>query len=371
MFEVETLRVVCMTFMKRSRKVPANAANSENTSQKVSSPQKCTVEVLKKAGGVDAIQPLAMKELLHCHSKHGKATPEMVGRSMITSDEKEIDNDSIRSLSVQTVALETKHGEVKPEMISKPPRKPKKMCERQKEDSLEYSNDELMSESSNDCEEESDSEFSDMFSCPLCEETCADLSKLKENLRCILVKLKFKVQLHTDLNADAIHKVLLDLSHQDHSDHDSIIVCVLSHYGPGKIYGCDGKPLTVAELAEYLMTSKSPQLDGKPKLFFLTATPESSPPIFPPDVDVWSDFLFSYAASCGQMIWRHPETRENIYIKKLVERLDKNHTQQTVMEILKDVISEVDQEVRTSKFAMKRQQTPCFVSLLKKNIHLK
>ncbi|XP_006821043.1 uncharacterized protein LOC100367537 [Saccoglossus kowalevskii] len=473
MFEVETLRVGCMAFMKRSRKVPANAADSENTSQKVSSPQKCTVEVLKKAGGGDEIQPSAMKKIAvtklssltetrntdesncstakedntnkdsddsevedgipyggdeddddddwspgkmkkittgkrkrfgkslvanltsgpsrgtrsstqvsgknniketkqaseqcticekyistadglvrhmrvhtgekpyscnvcgqtftvssnlykHCRTKHGKATPEMIGKrvrdkrkdvpacslasnDVIVSNADDSDlfpksekihtspnedenyanvaasrslspNKNTQSRTKQNESLQceicdktlygstglkrhmrihtgerpyscnlcgqlfttssnvykhcrtkhgevkpemigkcsgkyvkktklekyftcnvcgsqfttssnvhkhcrTKHGEVKPEMISKPPRKPKKICERQEDDSLEYSNDELMSESSNDCEEESDSEFSDMFSCPLCEETCADLSKLKNHLK--------------------------------------------------------------------------------------------------------------------------------------------------------------------------------------------
>ncbi|XP_006821044.2 uncharacterized protein LOC102802436 [Saccoglossus kowalevskii] len=118
----------------------------------------------------------------HCRTKHGGVKPEMIGKcseKTATLDKYftcNVCGSQFTTSSNVHKHCRTKHGEVNPEMISKPPRK-------QGEDLLEHSKDELMSESSNDCEEEGDSQFGDMFSCPLCDETCRDMSKLKNHLK--------------------------------------------------------------------------------------------------------------------------------------------------------------------------------------------
>ncbi|XP_047481213.1 caspase-1-like [Penaeus chinensis] len=88
-------------------------------------------------------------------------------------------------------------------------------------------------------------------------------------------KLKFTVRTSWDLKRDDFLKVLKQESLSDHSDHDCLVVVLMSHGGVDDmnnefIYTYDHKVMT-SELWKNFTPEKCPTLAGKPKMFFLQA----------------------------------------------------------------------------------------------------
>ena len=72
---------------------------------------------------------------------------------------------------------------------------------------------------------------------------------------------------HRNLKADEIRHLTNEVASTDHSQYNSVVVCLLSHGGAGFIYGSDGIPIQLGEIRQFFV--HSPTLPGKPKLFFI------------------------------------------------------------------------------------------------------
>ncbi|XP_063604215.1 caspase-1-like [Penaeus indicus] len=88
-------------------------------------------------------------------------------------------------------------------------------------------------------------------------------------------KLKFTVLTHWDLKTDDLLKVLKQESLEDHSNHDCLVVVLMSHGGVNNnneefFYTYDHK-LKTSELWTNFTPEKCPTLAGKPKMYFLQA----------------------------------------------------------------------------------------------------
>ena len=93
--------------------------------------------------------------------------------------------------------------------------------------------------------------------------TNADRNVLKR----VFEKLLFRVEVHDNVECKDIERILKEQAKANHSQHNAIIVAILSHGKEGAIYGTDGT-LKVCDLTSLF---KVPDLAGKPKLFFFQA----------------------------------------------------------------------------------------------------
>ena len=89
----------------------------------------------------------------------------------------------------------------------------------------------------------------------------------RDVLKRVFEKLLFRVELHDNVECNGIKQILKEQAEADHSQHNAIIVAILSHCKEGVICGTDGT-LEVRELTSWF---KGPKWAGKPKLFFFQA----------------------------------------------------------------------------------------------------
>ncbi|CAB4068547.1 CASP7 [Lepeophtheirus salmonis] len=96
--------------------------------------------------------------------------------------------------------------------------------------------------------------------------TRADRDNLKRTLR----KLEFEVRVFDDLDFMDLDKILEDVSNDDHTESDCLLILVLSHGESGLIYARDSayKP---ERLWSYFNGKNCPTLAGKPKMILIQA----------------------------------------------------------------------------------------------------
>ncbi|XP_039458569.1 caspase-8-like [Oreochromis aureus] len=87
----------------------------------------------------------------------------------------------------------------------------------------------------------------------------------------VFTDLGFKVKIHNNFTADQMKKELDHLRRNDFTNHDALVVCVLSHGEKGCVFGTDGKKVLLKELTDPFTSRQAPALTGKPKLFFIQA----------------------------------------------------------------------------------------------------
>ncbi|CAO1443328.1 unnamed protein product [Diamesa hyperborea] len=92
-----------------------------------------------------------------------------------------------------------------------------------------------------------------------------------DDLKAVLKGLKFDVRDYMDLNLNEIIDILYNVSLEDHSNNDCLLVTVMTHgREDGKILAADND-YYVQELWENFIGDNCESLIGKPKLFFIQA----------------------------------------------------------------------------------------------------
>jgi hypothetical protein len=94
-----------------------------------------------------------------------------------------------------------------------------------------------------------------------------------QNLMGLWIKLGFSVEIHLDLKAHQICKVVDDMSRKIERLHNSscFVCCIMSHGAMGKIYGSNSNYVDIKYITDLFKEDKCPALAGKPKLFFIQA----------------------------------------------------------------------------------------------------
>ncbi|CAO1443319.1 unnamed protein product [Diamesa hyperborea] len=161
-----------------------------------------------------------------------------------------------------------------------------------------------------------------------------------DDLKAVLEGFEFDVRVSNDLKADEIRNVLLDVSLEDHSNNNCLLVTVMSHgTKDGQISAAD-EVYFVEELWENFIGDNCESLIGKPKLFFIQACrgimvdPEIVVPKSGDEVDSKStdpvfvipklaDLLVMYSTANGHYSFRN-STNGSWFIQALCEELKTN-----------------------------------------------
>ncbi|XP_046754107.1 caspase-1-like [Diprion similis] len=202
-----------------------------------------------------------------------------------------------------------------------------------------------------------------------------------ETLRNCLVKLGFEVKDFQNLIFKDIQKNLEKVSEMDHSDHDCLVVAVLSHGEMGILYAHD-TPYKADTIWSYFTADKCPTLSGKPKMFFIQACQGDK---LDPGVSLrertetdghgsqsfriptYADFLIAYSTIPGFYSWRNT-TRGSWFMQALCLELCENGSRWDLLTLLTFVCQRVaiDFESNTpDNITMHQQkQIPCITSML-------
>ncbi|CAN2391527.1 Belongs to the peptidase C14A family, partial [Pristimantis euphronides] len=91
-------------------------------------------------------------------------------------------------------------------------------------------------------------------------------------LKLLFFQLNFRVHAHSNLTAQEMMSELDVFSKlPEHSQLDSCIVAILSHGVDGAVYGSDGELVQLQDVFTMLDNVHCPQLQNKPKMFFIQA----------------------------------------------------------------------------------------------------
>ncbi|XP_041374488.1 uncharacterized protein LOC121387437 isoform X3 [Gigantopelta aegis] len=92
-----------------------------------------------------------------------------------------------------------------------------------------------------------------------------------KNLQDTFQRLQFIVKCHTNLTDKGMTDLASQVSLEDHSAFDCFVCCILSHGVEGKLYGTNGRLLSITDLTGPFKSQTCSSLAGKPKLFFIQA----------------------------------------------------------------------------------------------------
>ncbi|CAN9513709.1 unnamed protein product [Ophioblennius macclurei] len=93
-----------------------------------------------------------------------------------------------------------------------------------------------------------------------------------EVLRKVFTELDYSVAVHRDLTAQDMKECIENFCRRsDHGTVDSCALCLLSHGTEGAVYGTDGQLLQLDWVFEAFDNVHCPQLQNKPKMFFIQA----------------------------------------------------------------------------------------------------
>ncbi|XP_041374773.1 CASP8 and FADD-like apoptosis regulator [Gigantopelta aegis] len=190
---------------------------------------------------------------------------------------------------------------------------------------------------------------------PSREGTDVDAKKLQDTFQ----RMQFIVKCYTNLTDTDMARLASQVSLEDHSAFDCFICCILSHGAEGKIYGSNGRLLSITDLTGPFKSQKCPSLAGKPKLFFIQACQgrekqhgqeiqtDSAYELVdvdaPPPTEVIpneADFLFGYATVIGFVSYRS-KTHGSWYISMLTKMLNKYAKKEDILSLLLLVNNEV------------------------------
>ena len=88
----------------------------------------------------------------------------------------------------------------------------------------------------------------------------------------------YDLRIYADLTGKELLQTVKSLAEEKKPNGDSIfkgyaslVVCILSHGGPGTVEGIDGQPVNVSELQWAFSRETCPDLQDKAKIFFIQA----------------------------------------------------------------------------------------------------
>lgn len=223
-----------------------------------------------------------------------------------------------------------------------------------------------------------------------------------KNIKGTLESLGFIVQEHKDFTFKQIKLTMQAVAKQDHTDHNCLIVCILSYGDLGILYAHD-KCYKANSIWSYFTPDKTGYdeektltLTGKPKLFFIQACQERKVPksttqhrvyssfTVPDEInkltkEVFSlpnhaDFLIAYSTISGHYSWSKSESG-SWFIEALCKILNQFGTQYDLLTLLTSVCRYVQEkyEMNTNYNIKKLQkkEVPYITSMLTRLVKFK
>uniref|UniRef100_A0A3P9BYK2 Caspase-8 n=1 Tax=Maylandia zebra TaxID=106582 RepID=A0A3P9BYK2_9CICH len=205
----------------------------------------------------------------------------------------------------------------------------------------------------------------------------------------VFTRLGFQVEIHDNCTAEQMKKEINDLGRINFTNHDALVVCVLSHGEKGCVFGTDGGKVLLKELTDPFTSGRASTLAGKPKLFFIQACQgeEYQKGYYPssredekqnkgalqsdasiPDeavlVPELADFLIGMATVEEFKSFRNTVTG-SIYIQELCKQLTIAARRQELDDIL-TVLTRVNREVSKGEYLSHKQMPQPNYTLTKK-----
>ncbi|XP_057366015.1 caspase-1-like [Daphnia carinata] len=219
--------------------------------------------------------------------------------------------------------------------------------------------------------------------------TRAGTSKDRDNLYVKLRELDFDVTYFNDLTFNELNTEIVKLANEDHSDHDCVLVALMSHGDDGILYAKD-QQYKPEKLWSHFTSDQCPTLAGKPKLFFIQAcqgdrldagttmlpriTETDSPSAVAYKIPTHADFLIAYSTVPGFYSWRNT-TNGSWFVQALCYVLSERGRDDDLLSLMTTVsrIVSIGFESNTPQDSNmhQRKQIPCVTSLLTRKIYFK
>lgn len=211
-----------------------------------------------------------------------------------------------------------------------------------------------------------------------------------KNLEAAFYALGFEVSVYTNPEFREITEILSNLSQEDHSDADCLVITVLTHgLGERYLWAYD-MPYFVEKLWLPFTADKCRTLAGKPKIFFIQAcrgtkldggvrlvsraNTETDAGVNAYKIPSYADFLIAYSTVEGFYSWRHPENG-TWFIQCLCQELADSGTKLDLLSIMTRVSRRValDMESYNDLLSWQHQQkqVPSINSMLIRDVIFK
>ncbi|EFX74107.1 hypothetical protein DAPPUDRAFT_307426 [Daphnia pulex] len=217
----------------------------------------------------------------------------------------------------------------------------------------------------------------------------AGTSKDRDNLYMRLRELDFDVTYFNDLTFNELNTEIIKLASEDHSEHDCVLVALMSHGDDGILYAKD-QQYKPEKLWSHFTSDQCPTLAGKPKLFFIQAcqgdrldagttmlprvTETDSPSAVAYKIPTHADFLIAYSTVPGFYSWRNT-TNGSWFVQALCYVLSERGREDDLLSLMTTVsrIVSIGFESNTPQDSNmhQRKQIPCVTSLLTRKIYFK
>ena len=162
-------------------------------------------------------------------------------------------------------------------------------------------------------------------------------SEVDENSLYALWKyLQYDVCILKNCTAYELFSELKSIASLSHNNYDSFVCCILSHGYSDGVYGADGQPVKIKDIANLFKGRNCPTLFGKPKMFFIQACrgDNDDEGVFSSDDEIQkdgkddsnslpsdADFLFAFSTAPGKASYRS-QRHGSWYISILCEVLN-------------------------------------------------
>lgn len=202
-----------------------------------------------------------------------------------------------------------------------------------------------------------------------------------ENFVNTLRNLGFEVNDFHNLAHRDIIKNLERVAEMDHTNHDCVLVAVLSHGELGLLYAHD-TPYKADSIWMHFTADKCPSLAGKPKLFFIQAcqgdkldggitlkerTETDGMPHNTFRIPSHADFLIAYSTIPGFYSWRNT-TRGSWFMQALCTEFRENGNRYDLLTLLTFVCQRVAMDFESNTpdniHMHQQKQIPCITSML-------
>ncbi|XP_076262945.1 caspase-1-like isoform X2 [Rhynchophorus ferrugineus] len=210
-------------------------------------------------------------------------------------------------------------------------------------------------------------------------------SKDATDLRDVLSKLGFRVDLYNDQSKNEIFEIINIVSKMDHSQNDCLIVAIMTHgKSNGRLYAKD-YDYSIDTIVEEFSGRRCSTLVGKPKLFFIQACRgEKTDPgaVLRTDsantnniqrIPVMADILIMYATVEGYYAWRDTKNG-SWFIQTLAKQLEKHYKTKELLYILTAVNRHVAFGYTSASSHPdfdKKKEMSSIVSMLTKSLYFK
>uniref|UniRef100_A0A1A8D3S2 Caspase-8 n=1 Tax=Nothobranchius kadleci TaxID=1051664 RepID=A0A1A8D3S2_NOTKA len=210
--------------------------------------------------------------------------------------------------------------------------------------------------------------------------------KDEEALSELFQRFGFEIELFSDLDAEQLNKTIKTMTEWDYSQHDLLVVCILTHGELGCIFGTDGGKVLLRDLISNFWNDKVPSLSGKPKVFFIQACqgdryqegatqgpvqeeslacePDSGSDDLDVSLPAEADFLISMSTVQHCKSFRSIN-RGSIFIQELCQQLQKSAESSENDDIL-TVLTRVNREVGRKEYETYKQMPQPRYTLTKK-----